>query len=181
MTVYFISDTHFDDPDILDESPRDFDDITDMNQLILQNWNNTVDESDSVLFGGDLAHSDADKQEFYRWAHRVNGIEIMLRGNHDPYSRSELSDATLQIEESYEFSHNGLDFYCSHKYSGIPEEFNGWKIHGHTHQKDPFLDFEAKRINVSVDVLGYEPISLSELTTYIEQDINLSKRPQSSM
>ncbi|MCF2165478.1 MULTISPECIES: metallophosphoesterase [Halobacterium] len=178
MSVYLISDTHFNDPDILDKSPRNFEDISEMNRTLIRNWTNTVDESDSVLFGGDLAHSDIDKQGFYHWAYKVNNIEIILRGNHDPYNRSELDDATLPLMESYEFSHRGFNFYCSHKYSGIPEEFDGWHIHGHNHHKRPFLEMDTKRINISADVLGYKPVSLEELIDAIENGDDIQERSQ---
>jgi calcineurin-like phosphoesterase family protein len=177
VTVFLISDTHLDDPHILDKSPRSFDDIAEMNELIVQNWKKTVNESDSVLFGGDLAHSGIDKEGFYKWVYELGSIGCILRGNHDPYERSELSDASLPIVESEEFTYSGFKFYCCHKYSGIPEEFDGWSIHGHHHHKRPFIDTEHQRVNISVDVLGYKPISLDEVIQYIKQEDSLEERP----
>jgi calcineurin-like phosphoesterase family protein len=177
VTVFLISDTHLDDPHILDKSPRSFDDIAEMNELIVQNWKKTVNESDSVLFGGDLAHSGIDKEGFYKWVYELGSIGCILRGNHDPYERSELSDASLPIVESEKFTYCGFKFYCCHKYSGIPGEFDGWSIHGHHHHKRPFIDTEHQRVNISVDVLGYKPISLDEVIQYIKQEDSLEERP----
>jgi len=81
-----------------------------MNQTIIRNWNDMVDETDAVLFGGDLTHSGVDKQGFYEWVYTVNGIELILRGNHDPYNRSELADAALPIVETHEFSYGDTTF-----------------------------------------------------------------------
>jgi|AntRauMinimDraft_3_1070383.scaffolds.fasta_scaffold00725_7 calcineurin-like phosphoesterase family protein len=177
MSKYLISDTHFDDPEILEESQRDFDGITEMNQTIIRNWNDMVDETDAVLFGGDLTHSGVDKQGFYEWVYTVNGIELILRGNHDPYNRSELADAALPIVETHEFSYGGYDFQCSHKYSTVPERAEEWCIHGHNHHHRPFLDVENNRINISADVLGYTPIALDELISYLDQGDYLEYRP----
>lgn len=177
MGVYLISDTHLDDPDILGKSPRDFGEISDMNEVIIRNWKDTIDESDSILFGGDLAHSGIDKKEFYEWVYELGNIRCILRGNHDPYGGLELTDATLLIVESKKFTYSGYDSYCSHKYSGIPEDLDGWSIHGHYHHKRPFIDPDNKRVNISVDVLGDEPVSLDGVVRYIEQGNNLEKRP----
>lgn len=177
MIVFLISDTHLDDPHILDKSPRSFDNIDEMNELIVQNWKKTVDESDSVLFGGDIAHSSINKEGFYSWVYELGSIDCILRGNHDPYERSELSDASLPIVESEKFTYCGFKFYCCHKYSGIPGEFDGWSIHGHHHYKRPFIDTKHKRVNISVDVIGYKPISLDEVVQYIKQKDDLKERP----
>ena len=177
MSRYLISDTHFNDSEILEESHRDFENVSEMNETIIRNWNNIVDKTDTVLFGGDLAHSGVDKQVFYDWAYAVNGIELILRGNHDPYNRSELNDTVLPIVETYEFSYEGYDFYCSHKYSTGTEEAEGWCIHGHNHHHRPFLDVENNRINISADVLGYVPIALEELILYLDKGDHLDERP----
>ncbi|TKX84681.1 hypothetical protein EXE43_17595 [Halorubrum sp. SS5] len=183
MSVYLISDTHFNDSEILGSSPRDFDNISDMNQTLLQNWNNTVSESDSVLFGGDLGHSDISKQEFWNWLYKVNSTELVLRGNHDPYTRSELdhTEFPISFKETFEFSHDSFDFCYSHKFSGIPDDFEGWHIHGHVHHKQPFLEIDTKRINVSADVLGYHPISLEELINAIEQGKDIDEYSPNSI
>lgn len=177
MGVYLIADTHLDDPGILEKSPREFDDISEMNDLIVRNWHETVSDSDKVLFGGDLAHSDITKKGFYEWVYELGNIQCILRGNHDPYARSELADANLPIVESEKFSYSGFDFHCCHKYSGIPQEFDGWTIHGHHHHKRPFIDIDNKRINISVDVLGYKPVLIDEVVDYIERGDTLKERP----
>lgn len=179
MSTYLISDTHFDDPCILKKSPRSFTKTTEMNQFIEERWNSTIDKSDNVLFGGDLAHSKISEQAYYDWVYnRLNGDIIILRGNHEPYQRSELDGSGLPIEETVEFSYNQFDFYCSHKFSGIPANFDGWRIHGHQHHKHPFLDAEAQRVNISVDVIDYRPISIGELVKYIQEGESLETRPK---
>ena len=177
MVVYLIADTHLNDPYLLDKSPREFSDISEMNEVIVRNWHDTVSDSDQVLFGGDLAHSEITKQRFYDWVYELKNLQCLLRGNHDPYERSELADANLPIVESEKFSYSGFDFYCCHKYSGVPDDFDGWIIHGHHHHKRPFLNADNKRINISIDVLGYEPVSIDEVVDYIEQGDMLQERP----
>ena len=178
MIEYLISDTHFDDPLILSKSEREFKTLSEMNKVIVNNWNTMVPENASVLFGGDLAHSDIGKSGFWNWYCKLNGIDIILRGNHEPYARSELKDAYLPIKETYEFEYDGYQFCCSHKISGIPNDWDGWKIHGHDHHKRPFLDVEKKRVNISAIQLGYRPIHIEELIQHIQSGNSMLTRPQ---
>jgi hypothetical protein len=48
-----------------------------------------------------------------------------------------------------------------------PFEWQGWVIHGHKHNNQmqyyPFINGERKTINVSVELIGYKPISMDRL------------------
>lgn len=177
MTVYLISDTHLDDPKIIEVSERKFNSVKDMNETIVDRWNDVVGESDQVLFGGDLSHSGAGKNGVWRWFTKLPSITVFLRGNHDPFARSELDKTPLPIVEYYEFTAGDQEFQCSHKPSGIADSWTGWGIHGHVHDNAPFIDADARRVNISADVIGYEPIPLPELLQYLESGESLRYRP----
>lgn len=53
MSVYLISDLHFDDQWICDEH-RPFNNSTDMNEALLLNCKSKVNEGDTLLFLGDI-------------------------------------------------------------------------------------------------------------------------------
>ena len=46
-------------------------------------------------------------------------------------------------------------------------DWDGWVIHGHVHDKYPFIDFQNKRINVGVDVTKFKPVRLSYILKII--------------
>ncbi len=52
-------------------------------------------------------------------------------------------------------------------------------IHGHHHNNDlknyPFINFEKRRINVSAELVKYQPVSLFDLFTIIK---NHQKKPE---
>jgi calcineurin-like phosphoesterase family protein len=69
----------------------------------------------------------------------------------------------------------GIDLFLTHDPADtreIPEDFTGWIIHSHVHNNDldnfPFFDPENKRINVSAEVVHYQPVPLMEICRLIE-------------
>jgi calcineurin-like phosphoesterase family protein len=60
----------------------------------------------------------------------------------------------------------GEKFFLVHDPADAPATFDGWVVHGHHHNNDlrhyPFIDLVHRRINVSAEVAGYVPVSLTE-------------------
>ena len=52
--IYFTSDTHFNQQRTLELSRRPFDSVEHMNNILVQNWNNTVKQEDTVYHLGDF-------------------------------------------------------------------------------------------------------------------------------
>jgi calcineurin-like phosphoesterase family protein len=61
----------------------------------------------------------------------------------------------------------GYDFLLLHDPKDRPPGWQGWIIHGHTHNNDmhryPFINGEQRTINVSVELVDYRPVSLTYL------------------
>jgi hypothetical protein len=61
----------------------------------------------------------------------------------------------------------------------VRESFSGWVVHGHHHNNNladyPFINFEDRRINVSAEVIRYQPVSLSYLCDIIEDHTSKPK------
>jgi calcineurin-like phosphoesterase family protein len=143
-----------------------------MNESLVENWNDVVDESDVVYHLGDVTHaaghgSGEDVRGFNHWMSVLNGQIVLLRGNHDHPEETKglptFETATLSD------GRNGHIYYLQHE----PTGFDGWQIHGHVHNSDtdmyPFFSPERKTINVSVEVTGYEPVPLDEISDLVER------------
>lgn len=79
--IYFISDTHFNHSNIIEYCNRPFNDIKEMNDTLINNWNSVVKKDDIVYHLGDFALADEEKlKELYS---KLNGTIILIRGNHD--------------------------------------------------------------------------------------------------
>jgi len=80
--TFFISDTHFGHASLVAKGERRFNDITEMDERIIENWNAVVSDNDLVWHLGDFAVSnDADRiAEIFR---RLKGRKRLILGNHD--------------------------------------------------------------------------------------------------
>jgi calcineurin-like phosphoesterase family protein len=182
--IYLISDTHFDEPWFschrgfsrhcgLSSPGRlsnhrwfssvcPFNNLGEMNKILVDNWNKTVRKDDTVYFIGDW-HEDEDKnydeeKDRQYWQSQLNGKILSIKGNHDhntcetkyPYYRR-----LPTAKREYLLVHD--PYYR--------RDWHGWRIHGHHHNNDlynyPFINGDKKTINVSVEVIGYKPISIN--------------------
>lgn len=102
-----------------------------MDQVLINNWNYTVRPDDCVIYVGDLCCS-RDKDLTAAMLKQLNGKIIFIAGNHD--EGTSLADTRPFIILRY----RDTDFLFTH-YPGptsIPDGFDGWIIHGHSHNSD---------------------------------------------
>jgi len=179
--LYLISDTHFDHDNIIRYAGRPFQNVEEMNKELVRRWNLTVLTSDTVYFLGDLSFGRGSRPPKY-WMDRLQGCINLIKGSHDP------DDKSLRMLEFCELSYEGYKFLLIH--SPDPddprqtenqrrklENWRGWIIHGHKHNNDlkdyPFINGERKTINVSVELIDYQPLNIDRL---LSLNINSIKR-----
>lgn len=75
--IYFIPDTHFCHSNIIKYCDRPFKDVKEMNETIINNWNNIVTNEDIVYHLGDFCLSTDD--EIKNIFNRLNGTIILIR------------------------------------------------------------------------------------------------------
>jgi calcineurin-like phosphoesterase family protein len=174
---YLAADLHLGDENVLEFTDRPFPSVAAMNERLLENWNAVVDPNDEVLFVGDLVVP-SEPATVRRWLQQLNGKFVFVAGDHDDGAR-QTPGVTTQPE--YRFEAGGYRFQCVHHPDDAPAERDGWLVHGHHHdlrtERFPFVDPEARRVNVSIELLGYEPIPLEELLGYLDRGERLRTRP----
>jgi calcineurin-like phosphoesterase family protein len=152
--TFLFSDPHFDHKNIIRYTHRPFEDVKHMNETILKNYNKTVKKDSLVYFLGDMTGPKAPQVAnfwFNYWFRQLKGHIIFLKGNHDPRGYRE---RVIHVDNLY--------FKLSH-FPNNRGDWVGWMIHGHVHDKGPFIDFQNMKINVSVDVTGFKPVRLSDI------------------
>lgn len=156
--IFFISDLHLDHKRIIDYCKRPFETKKQMNKVIVENWNKTVNENDIVYFLGDMAFGRGSRKTSY-WLKRLKGNIIFIIGSHD---RSRKIRFYGRLILNYE----GRKFLLVHDPKHIPEGWKDWVIHGHKHDNSPeypLVNKKKKMINVSAELLDYRPWPLEEL------------------
>jgi calcineurin-like phosphoesterase family protein/2'-5' RNA ligase len=158
---YLISDLHLDKPSIIENCARPFSpaNVDEMNQVLTENWNNTVGNSEVYLMGG-LSAKDGARPVDY-WLDRLKG-KIQFIG--------ESKDAGIPDSEEYESLKRGrYTFLLAHDPERLPIAWNGWVVHGHKHNNDmknyPFINGDRKTINVCPELVNYRPVSLDFLAS----------------
>ena len=138
------------------------DDTDTMDSVLIDNWNHTVGPKDSVIFAGDFTYkADRDTTDAYR--SRLNGTVTWIQGNHDT--------CLDNTEPSRTITADGRDLLIIHNPKHVPDSYDGWVIHAHTHnarlETHPFISFTHKTVNISTDVTGYRPVPLTEVCALI--------------
>lgn len=90
---FLSADLHLGHTKIIDLCRRPFADVEEMNERLIENWNNRIGPKDTALILGDLfIHPHCKKREerhaqidkLIALCARLNGHKYLLRGNHDP-------------------------------------------------------------------------------------------------
>ena len=172
MTLWFISDTHWDHANILtfkrqDGTPlRAFSSVGEMNERMIQQWNDRVQPSDHIYHLGDvtMARGNATTHIDTIMA-RLNGHKRICLGNHDQLT----SKWYLKWFEKVK-AYNVLDGLLFSHIPIHPESFGRFKanVHGHTHANRVLASPhhpDPRYLCVCVEQTDYAPVSLEELKT----------------
>lgn len=197
MTTFFTSDTHFGHARIIELSDRPFKDVKHMNEMIVHNWNALVRPDDTVYHLGDVALGPI--EDSLKYIERLNGIKILVVGNHDRMFPPMAKMREPQIRswtERYKAAgfaevHTGITitqgdyhFALSHfPYSGDShgeERFTEYRqfddgmplIHGHTHEDKRFSRSRkgTPQIHVGMDAWDFAPVSLQAVIDVLESN-----------
>lgn len=191
---YYISDCHFFHANILNLDNRDFANITEMGEYMIERWNRKVKNDDEVYVLGDFSWERGPKT--WDILSRLHGKIRLVEGNHDSWYLDDMDfdDSILESVTSYDeskeddkrtciLSHYPIPFY-NHQFSE-----GTYMLYGHVHNTydeyliNRFLNDAGKlerdsasgdtkttpfhMINAFCAFSDYEPLSLDE---WIEVD-----------
>ena len=177
--TWFISDTHFSHKNVLTFDRTDgngklrphWDDIEDMNDELVYNWNGLVRPNDTIYHLGDIALSRTGTAVL----NRCNGNKILIRGNHDIYNFSDYAEyfddvlsmhvhRDKETEKKVIFTHIPIH----------PTSMNRWdlNVHGHLHDDVVMKENQPdeRYMCVSVENTHYCPVHLNEVLSRIPKN-----------
>ena len=177
--IFITSDIHFCHNKPFLYEPRNFTSIEEMNEAIVERWNEVVKPNDTVYNLGDFAMNDVDAAISY--IQRLNGNIIWIAGNHDSSMKiDKILGACWEQELSYAgyadmLKIHKFNFYLSHyptltsNMDDIGLRHRVISLHGHTHQNTNFLYPDNPFIyHVGVDSHNCYPVNIEEVITDIK-------------
>jgi calcineurin-like phosphoesterase family protein len=159
--LFLISDTHFGHAQFLkfkdDQGNliRRFDSVEQMDQIMIDNWNKTVNKNDQVYHLGDVVIN----RKFLQILPQLNGKKVLVKGNHDIFK---LSDYTPHFKDIRACHRLNKTFVLSHiplHPDSLPEGLINF--HGHIHHRKVFLNettIDPRYFNCCVEHHNYTPI-----------------------
>lgn len=183
MTIWATSDLHFFHNREFLYKPRGFNSIEEHNEIIVQNWNKSIKNTDTVYLLGDLMLNN--NEGGIKLLNQLQGKIYYIRGNHCTDNRCELYKNTNMIPLSGDFHTSwaslekikGYSLYLSHYPTmiGSLEDMSPLRkrlinIHGHLHTKNKFYQDIPFMYNVALDAHNNTPVSFDEVIADIEKE-----------
>lgn len=156
--TFFISDTHFNHPGVINFCARPFADVNEMDGHMIAAWNSVVGKRDRVIHLGDFAFGDqARAQGIFDL---LNGEKVLVKGNHD--RKKFLGLGWSSVHEILDLKIDGERIICCHypmrEWPGYYR--SAWHFFGHSHTSMPS---SSRALDVGVDNIGYTPLTFEEL------------------
>jgi len=170
--VYCWSDLHFNHKNVIKFSDRPFDDIEQMNEHLIANYNDYVKPNDICIWVGDVGFGST--TSINNILSQCNGYKILIVGNHDFKKRN---IRALEFDEThllYMIDYPDVSMVFTHyPMFNIPEPYIN--IHGHLHITYGRETGHPRHINVNCEVQEYKPRLLTDITKQARVRLEASK------
>lgn len=178
MAIYFTSDLHFNNENILKYCKRPFTSVEHMNEELITKWNSVVTPEDSIFVLGDFIMGSSSLESLSKIINRLDGHIMLVPGNHDTNAklkiyREHFSDK-ITITPLAQIKEYDSLFICSH-YPMFMREWGDQKgtplycLSGHTHSKVPFDKKFPYNYNVGVDANNYKPVPFDKIKRELKE------------
>ncbi len=166
---YYFADSHLGHANIIRMNNRPFSNIDEMNQTIINNWNQVVSNNDDIYIVGDLFYKGGDPVPVLK---QLKGKKHLIIGNHDGalLKNPAAKRFFVEIEHIVTIWEDKQMIVLCH-YPMI--EWNGYfrdsiHLYGHIHnntKNDTYQIMKNRKnaYNVGADILGFTPRTLKEV------------------
>jgi len=164
MGLFFTADTHIGHANIIKYCHRPFENVHEMDERLITEWNGVVSNDDVIFHLGDFAWKNTRRAA--RILTRLDGMKFLCRGTHDGRILK-LATYFEDIRDSFLIRVNkGQFIFMSHCHQEIWPEMNceSWHLFGHSHGKlNTYAEQHGKLLDVGVDSHNFRPWSLAEV------------------
>ncbi len=171
--IWIISDTHFNHANILNFTDSktgarirpQFSCVQEMNEIIIQRWNEVVRPGDEVYHLGDVVMG-TDKETWMskHWP-RLMGKKNLIVGNHDDIKSLSSGGWFAKVQmwrilPEFGLTLTHVPIHDSGLFRGAESGNQMLNVHGHIHQN---LSPKGPYRNVSVEATNYYPVNIETL------------------
>ena len=177
---FLCSDLHINHHNIIRYCRRPFADVEEMNRVLIENWNNTVNETgDTVYLAGDAIMGD--RTLVPQFLRQLHGHIVLIRGNHD-HKRSlehfpewyERIVLPMGGGRFMEVVHSPYDALQTHAMVACGHVHDAWRVRlpgepveadlvaDHTRKGEAFVP-RVPFVNVGTDVNNFRPITVASV------------------
>lgn len=166
---FYISDCHFGHENVIGFDKRPFNDVEEMDQCMMEYWNQCVQKEDEVYILGDFQYRSSKGPVWY--LQRLKGKKYLIIGNHDQKTLKYPGalDYFESVEKMMHVEDNGRQLCLCH----FPIcEWNGYyrdsyHLYGHIHARlaDTCLIMRNRKnaYNAAACINNYKPSTLEEI------------------
>lgn len=169
--LYFTSDTHFNHKNIINYCGRPYGSVKEMNEAIIENWNNLITPDDEVYHLGDIGFGNY--KDVIKCISQLNGKIHLIKGNHDHTNliKDLLNQNLIMSCDLYKMINvEGYDLFMCHfpMYSWTNKERGSYMLHGHLHTLNDTLPITPDHYDVGVDKNDMKPVSFEQVIELIK-------------
>lgn len=172
--IYFTADLHLGHESVIKSCLRPFDDVEEMDEKLIDNWNSKVGKGDTVYIVGDFMWKAPDPEKYLL---RLKGKKILIEGNHDSVWLKKInpSDYFEEVHKYLELNiYSRMITLCHYpmlEWRNSRKEGSsrlGYLIYGHIHNRTDKIEYlrlmsYPNALNAGVDVNAFYPVSFDEL------------------
>lgn len=167
---WFSADEHYGHKNIIKYCKRPFNNIEEMDEILILNFNSVVGKNDTTIHAGDFTLIPFADKVRGMYVSRLNGNHIFVKGSHDRW----LQHAPFIIEKTINKQFIVVCHYAMRVWHR--SHFNSWQLYGHSHGNLPPV---GKQHDIGVDNNNFFPVSFDEIKEIMktrEDNFNLVRR-----
>lgn len=158
--IFFLADTHFGDEGILWYEKRPFETVEEMDEKIIENWNQTVKEEDQLFLLGDFSFYPEDQTR--EIGNRLKGKKTLILGNHDTMGIEFYRTCGFEQVISYPVIYDGF-YILSHEPLYLNKNMPYANLFGHVHGNPIYSSCSGQSYCLCVERTGYIPIEFTQI------------------
>lgn len=164
---WFTSDFHLGHQNILKYCNRPFDNVEEMDGIIIENMNKTVNHGDTIIHVGDFTLMKNRSDVHRKYISKLRGHWIFIAGSHDHWLNRDASHIwSKSIQDKYIVAcHYAMRVWPRSHYGSI-------LVYGHSHGH---LESFGRSLDVGVDTNNFYPYSSDDVIELTKNKKNFNE------